>query len=202
MDVFGLADKIPVPGRVSLPARDVAAIVASATREYPELASSPGVREAYFTDSEIKSSAWVSFEPYRYMDDFSHSLSMYCDVTAAEERTWVCGQAKARNYLTVQEQEAEIVITNELSRQKAVDLVAFTNAKLREEPNYEDMKDWSIFYIRPPDTQIDVFVVALTDGAYGTFSYEVKDALNSSEEQFEVVRVRGNSNRNCGADSI
>ena len=193
MSEFGLDDKIPTRELIELPADELDEIVASAVHNFPMLASSSGIKAASYTDRDNKSSAWVVFWPYERIGDMAYSRSVYCDLFDIEGKEWNCNQGKPRSYLTIPDQESEIVITGELSREKAIALIEFVKLKLQEEPNYADMDNWKFSFIRPPDQSLDAFLILWTD-ASGAISFEIKDTPHNVGERFELVSTsRGKS---------
>ncbi len=200
MSAFGLDDEIPTPDPMELPADVLQQIVASAIQHFPLLASSPGMKAAGYTNPDSKSSAWAIFWPYERVGDMAYSRLVDCDAIGTLGEGWNCDRSRPRGYLTIPDQESEVVITDELDRETAIALIEFAKLRLQHEPNYADMDDWQFSLIRVPDQALEAFLITGSDGAYESILFEIKEAPQDVEERFELVRVSSNSRDACGGD--
>lgn len=198
MSKFGLDDSIPTPDPIELPADDLDQIVASAVQYFPELASSPGIKAAGYSDPDSKSSAWAIFWPYERLGDMAYSRLVDCDAIGTGGGGWKCDRGRPRAYLTIPDQEFEVVITDELDRETAIALIDFARLRLQEEANYADLDDWKFTLIRVPDQSLEAFLVAGSDVAYGSISFAIKEAPPEAEERFELVRTYVRNRNACG----
>ena len=198
MSKFGLDDSIPTPDSIELPADDLDQIVASAVRYFPELASSPGIKAAGYSDPDSKSSAWAIFWPYERVGDMAYSRLVDCDTIGTGGEGWNCDRGRPRGYLTIPDQDFEIVITNELDRETAIALIEFAKLRLQDEPNYADLHGWKFSLIRVPDQTLEAFLVTGSDDAYGSISFEIKEAPQDVEERFELIQTFVRNRNACG----
>ncbi len=198
MSEFGLDDSIPTPDPIELPADDLDQIVASAVQYFPELASSPGIKAAGYTDPDSKSSAWAIFWPYERLGEMAYARLVDCDAIGTGGGGWKCDQGRSRAYLTVPDQDFEVVITDELDRDTAIALIDFARLRLREEPNYADLNEWKFTLIRVPDQALEAFLVAGSDVAYGSISFVIKETPQDIDVRFELVRTLVNDRNACG----
>ncbi|MCH8135424.1 MAG: hypothetical protein IIB77_05540 [Proteobacteria bacterium] len=198
MSKFGLDDSIPTPDPIELPADDLDQIVASAVQYFPELASSPGIKAAGYSDPDSKSSAWAIFWPYERLGDMAYSRLVDCDAIGTGGGGWKCDRGRPRAYLTIPDQEFEVVITDELDRETAIALIDFARLRLQEEANYADLVDWKFTLIRVPDQSLEAFLVAGSDVAYGSISFVIEEAPQDVEERFELVRTYVRNRNACG----
>ena len=199
MSEFGLDDKIPTPELIALPSDDLDQIVASAVHHFPELASSPGIKAANYANRESMNSAWAIFWPYERVGDFARSLSVDCEVIGAgEERNWDCSRGRPRGYLTIPDQDREVVITGPAEREQVITLIRFAERHLQDEPNYADMDDWTVSSIHPLDPPHNTFWISWINGSNGKITFEIKESAQEAEERFEMVRRIGSGRPACG----
>lgn len=197
MSDFGLDDEMPTPELIELPANEIDQIIASAVHHFPELASSPGIKAASYNSPDSKSAAWVVFWPYERVGDIAYSRSVDCEAIGDGNQGWKCDRGKPRSYLTIPDQESELVITGELDREKAIALIEFARLKLEDEPDFADMGDWRFSSIRPPDQALEAFLILWTH-TYGAISLEIKEAPPHGEERFQLARISRGSRSACG----
>jgi len=198
MSEFGIDDEEPAPMSYPLSPDDLDQIIASATHHFPELASSPGVKAAGYDGPDKKSSATVFFWPYERVGGMAYSRLVECEAIGTVGEGWNCDGGRPRAYLTVPEQEFEVVVTDELDRETAFALIEFAKLRLMDEPNYADMEDWKFTLIRVPDQALEAFLVAGRDVTFGSVSFVIKEAPQDVEERFELVRIHRSSRDNCG----
>ena len=106
----------------------------------------------------------------------AYSRLVDCDAIGTGGRGWKCDRGRPRAYLTIPDQEFEVVITDELDRETAIALIDFARLRLQEEANYADLDDWKFTLIRVPDQSLEAFLVAGSDVAYGSISFAIKEA--------------------------
>jgi len=200
MSAFGLDDEIPTPDPIGLPADVLDQIVASAIEHFPLLASSPGIKAAGYNSRDSQNSAWAIFWPYERVGDIAYSRLVDCDAIGTTGEGWKCDRSRPRGYLTIPDQESEVVITDELDRETAIALIEFAKSRLQHEPNYADMDDWKFSLIRVPDQALKAFLVTGSDAAYGSIAFEIKEAPQGAEERFELVRVSSSDRDACGGE--
>ncbi len=201
MSEFGIDDEVPAPTSNPMPSDDLDQIVASAIRHFPELASSPGIKYADYDDPDNKSSATVIFWPYERIGDMAYSRLVECDAIGTLGEGWNCDRSRPRYYLSIPDQEFEVVITNELNRETAIALIEFAKLRLMDEPNYADMNDWKFTLIHVPGQthEHEEFLVAGSDVAFGSVTFKIKEAPQDVEERFELVHIYRNSRDDCGS---
>jgi hypothetical protein len=197
MSEFGLDDEIPTSDPIELPADDLDQIIASAIQHFPLLASSPGIKAAAYNSRDDKSSAWAIFWPYEHSGDMAYSRLVDCDAIGTVGEGWKCDRSRPRGYLTIPDQEREIVITDELDHEKAIALIEFAKLGLQDEPNYADMDDWKFSLIRVPEQALEAFLITGSDGDYGSILFEIKEAPQDVEERFEFVRISRSGRDTC-----
>jgi len=198
MSEFGIDDEVPAPTSNPLPSDDVDQIVASAIRHFPELSSSPGVKYAGYDDPDDKSSATIIFWPYERIGDMAYSRLVECDAIGTVGEGWICDRSRPRFYLSIPDQEFEVVITNELDRETAIALIEFAKLRLMDEPNYADMNDWKFTLIHVPGQTHEEFLVAGSDVAFGSVTFKIKEAPQDVEERFELVQIYRSTRDACG----
>jgi hypothetical protein len=198
MDAFGLDDEIPTPPKITLPADVLEQIVASAVQYFPELAASPGIKAAGYNSPEITNRVSAVFWPYLRVGDFAYSRTIYCNAIDSGDGGWICDQSRPRGYLTIAEQDTEVVITGALDREKAVALIEYAKSRLKDDPDYNETDDGWFSTIHPPNTLgHDAYWVSWRDGASGGNTLEIKDVVDNVDERFELVRIIGSDKSAC-----
>ncbi|MCZ6503889.1 MAG: hypothetical protein O6945_15425 [Gammaproteobacteria bacterium] len=197
MSEFGIEDKIPTPERIQLPVEDLDKIVTSAVHHFPSLASSRGIKAAGYSLRDDQRFAWAVFWPYKRINDFAYSRSVYCELVGPDG-VWNCNRNKERGYLSLPGQDKEVVITGKLSRDSAVALIEFARPKLRYKVKDTDMDLWHVSSISPPDQSSEKFFISFRDSASGWISFQIKEAGLDADERFEIVQRWDDDRSPCG----
>jgi hypothetical protein len=198
MDEFGLDDEIPTPPPIALPADVVEQIVASAVDYFPELASSRGIKAAGYDNPEIMNRASVIFWPYLRVGDFAHSRTVYCNAIRSGDGGWICDRSEPRGYLTIADQDKEVVITGALDRDNAVAMIEFAKLKLKDEPNYSETDDGWFSQIHPLKRNgLAEYWVSWRGGKYIGIRLEVTDAQPGAEDPFVLTKISANDGGRC-----
>ncbi|MEO1202845.1 MAG: hypothetical protein AAFX10_09065 [Pseudomonadota bacterium] len=197
LDDFGLDDDVPPPKPPELSAKELDKIVASAIHFFPELALSPGVKTAGYRGRDDKLSASVIFWPYEQDENLAYSRLVFCTAIDDPARSWACDRSQPRGYLSIPGQEQQVVIAGALDRDTATSLIAFATQKLRDEPHYDDLDDWTFSLIRVPDQHVETFKVMGSDVADRSVLFEIAETGHERQERFELVRVARYERDSC-----
>lgn len=194
---FDLDDTVPAPEPATLPDDVLGLLVAAAVESFPQLVSSPGIRAAGYSREDDKSSATLVFQPYSYAGELGRSMLVRCDASGVGNAVWRCDRAQPRSYLTIPDQDREVVILGEMTEADAWMLITMARQTLANDIDHADVKHWRVPYMTLPDEHSDFYSVVLRDDAAGDVGFEFKSEGQPGAARFSLSNYRALGDGDC-----